>query len=97
MAKSVTDYVFRWLGLNFPSGESLVEDVQDEYVDGVGLDRPKATGTERVVPIRGGSANEPRQGIGQEDAPPCTNCGTIMVRAGACFACRECGETGGCG
>jgi ribonucleoside-diphosphate reductase alpha chain len=88
MAKSVTDYVFRWLGLNFPSGEALVEDVQDEYVDAA-AERPKPTGTERVVPIRGGS--------GQEDAPPCNNCGSIMVRAGACYACRTCGETGGCG
>ena len=57
---------------------------------------------ERLVPIRGGSRAEP--GVGervawgvQEDAPPCTNCGTIMVRAGACYCCNTCGETGGCG
>ncbi len=89
IAKSVTDYIFRWLGLTFPSGESLVEDVQDAYVD---------SGSERVVPIslRGGSHVEPTR-IGQEDAPPCTTCGSIMVRAGACYACRTCGETGGCG
>ena len=89
--------MFRWLGLNFPTGEALVEDVQDEYVDAA--DRPKATGTERVVPIRGGSANEPRRLTlgGQEDAPPCLNCGTIMVRTGACFGCPSCGESGGCG
>jgi len=91
IAKSVTDYVFRWLGLNFPSGESIVEDAQDSYVE-VG-ERPE----QRVVPIRGGSANEPVAKIGQEDAPPCNNCGTIMVRAGACYACPTCGETGGCG
>ncbi len=96
MAKSVTDYVFRWLGLNFPTGESLVEDAQDEYVD--------STGRERIVPISassggvgGGSAIEPARAFGQEDAPPCNNCGSIMVRAGACYACRTCGETGGCG
>jgi ribonucleoside-diphosphate reductase alpha chain len=93
-AKSVTDYVFRWLGLNFPAGESLVEDEQEEVL----ADAPRS---ERVVPIatvRGGSANEPpRSALGQEDAPPCNNCGSIMVRAGACYACRTCGETGGCG
>jgi ribonucleoside-diphosphate reductase alpha chain len=97
MAKSVTDYVFRWLGLNFPIGESLVEDAQDSYVEA-------SSGKERVVPItrsgspRGGSDIEPgRPATGQEDAPPCNNCGQIMVRAGACYACRQCGETGGCG
>jgi ribonucleoside-diphosphate reductase alpha chain len=90
-AKSVTDYVFRWLGLNFPAGEALVEDEQEEVL-------PDAPRSERVVPIRGGSANESvRSAIGQEDAPPCNNCGSIMVRAGACYACRTCGETGGCG
>jgi ribonucleoside-diphosphate reductase alpha chain len=93
-AKSVTDYVFRWLGLNFPSGEALAEDEQEEVL----ADAPAAR-NERVVPIiRGGSENEPaRNAIGQEDAPPCNNCGSIMVRAGACYACRTCGETGGCG
>jgi ribonucleoside-diphosphate reductase alpha chain len=98
-AKSVTDYVFRWLGLNFPTGDSAsLED--DDLSDDLILDPPtvRPTGTERVVPIRGGSANEPRPtSTGQEDAPPCMNCGAIMVRAGACYACRSCGETGGCG
>lgn len=31
------------------------------------------------------------------DGPPCSNCGTIMVRAGSCHACPECGTTSGCG
>jgi len=97
MAKSITDYVFRWLGLNFPTGEAVVEDAQDEY----GQTAP--SGTERVVPITqkgglgGGSHTEPLRALGQEDAPPCNNCGSIMVRAGACYACKTCGETGGCG
>ncbi len=98
-AKSVTDYVFRWLGLNFPTGESAGVE-EDDLSDDLILDQPavRPTGTERVVPIRGGSANEPRRtSTGQEDAPPCMNCGAIMVRAGACYACSSCGETGGCG
>ena len=33
----------------------------------------------------------------QEDAPPCTTCGSIMVRAGACYKCANCGTTSGCG
>jgi ribonucleoside-diphosphate reductase alpha chain len=33
----------------------------------------------------------------QEDAPPCPNCGSITVRAGACYACPNCGASTGCG
>jgi ribonucleoside-diphosphate reductase alpha chain len=32
----------------------------------------------------------------QEDAPPCTTCGSIMVRSGACYKCANCGTTSGC-
>jgi ribonucleoside-diphosphate reductase alpha chain len=33
----------------------------------------------------------------QEDAPPCSVCGSITVRAGACYSCPNCGNTSGCG
>ena len=29
----------------------------------------------------------------QEDAPPCSTCGSIMVRSGACYKCSNCGTT----
>jgi ribonucleoside-diphosphate reductase alpha chain len=32
----------------------------------------------------------------QADAPPCHICGTITVRAGACYCCPNCGATSGC-
>jgi ribonucleoside-diphosphate reductase alpha chain len=32
----------------------------------------------------------------QEDAPPCPSCGSIMIRAGACYKCANCGTTSGC-
>lgn len=31
------------------------------------------------------------------DAPPCSVCGTIMRRTGACYTCPSCGASGGCG
>ena len=92
-AKSVTDYVFRWLGLNFLTGEAPVEDAQETEAEEVGLQAIK-------TPRGGSRADAPAPDatyIGQEDAPPCTNCGSIMVRAGACYVCSTCGETGGCG
>jgi len=35
-------------------------------------------------------------GLSTADAPMCMDCGTIMVRAGSCFACQSCGSTSGC-
>jgi ribonucleoside-diphosphate reductase alpha chain len=32
----------------------------------------------------------------QEDAPPCSTCGSIMIRSGACYKCMNCGTTSGC-
>ena len=95
-AKSVMDYVFRWLGLAFLTGESEVEDAQE--ADEVGLSAvPTPRGGSRPdVPSLEGAGSDATF-VGQEDAPPCTNCGTIMIRAGACYACNTCGETGGCG
>jgi ribonucleoside-diphosphate reductase alpha chain len=89
-AKSVTDYVFRWLGLTFlsePSSEEAVADTSPA---------PRQESSGRVVPIRGGSRGEPPI-VGQEDAPPCIDCGVIMTRAGACYVCPCCGQSGGCG
>jgi len=94
-AKSVMDYVFRWLGLSFPEAGEVGEDLQETESESVGLDDST---DDRVVTIRGGSREDPGATyVGQEDAPPCTNCGSIMIRAGACYLCGCCGETGGCG
>ena len=96
-AKSIVDYVFRWLGQRFLTGEADAEDPQEVNTEAMGL---RIVPTEqRVVPIRGGSALEPQvvRAPGFEDAPPCSHCGSVMVRAGACYACPTCGETGGCG
>ena len=34
--------------------------------------------------------------VNQLDAPPCSRCGHVMIRAGACYKCLNCGESGGC-
>jgi ribonucleoside-diphosphate reductase alpha chain len=33
---------------------------------------------------------------GGEGAPPCSDCGAIMVRNGACYRCLNYGSTSGC-
>jgi ribonucleoside-diphosphate reductase alpha chain len=34
--------------------------------------------------------------INQADAPSCSECGSIMIRSGACYKCPNCGGTSGC-
>ena len=49
------------------------------------------TATRAVVPASQMAAMQ-----NQEDAPPCTTCGSIMVRSGSCYKCGNCGTTSGC-
>ncbi|HEY0992507.1 MAG TPA: vitamin B12-dependent ribonucleotide reductase [Kofleriaceae bacterium] len=37
-----------------------------------------------------------RAWVQETDAPPCHECGTLMVRNGACHKCPNCGSTSGC-
>jgi ribonucleoside-diphosphate reductase alpha chain len=102
IAKSVMDYVFRYLGNRYLPSEVAVADEEDE----------SATETGPVVVASGASASKamvaggrgepgvddgpPVAFVNQSDAPPCVECGNIMVRNGACYNCRCCGATSGC-
>ena len=94
MAKSVTDYVFRYLGNRFLHEEVPVADEQETEAEVTGL------ADVRRVAIAGGStdltAGERRTFVNQADAPACTECGTITVRSGVCYKCPNCGATSGC-
>jgi ribonucleoside-diphosphate reductase alpha chain len=97
IAKSITDYIFRWLALKFLPAEDGGQ-VQP-YLPGVEPRSPRkasqnvleATKTSAVV-------DAPRNGTveKQTDAPPCPTCGSITVRNGACYKCLNCGSTTGC-
>ncbi|MEM4186143.1 MAG: adenosylcobalamin-dependent ribonucleoside-diphosphate reductase [Candidatus Caldarchaeum sp.] len=80
-AKSVVDYVFRWLALKF-----LSERERAELGLADGGDRAAAPLVEKVVEVK---ASAP-------DAPPCPECGSIMARSGTCYVCVNCGATTGC-
>ncbi len=95
-AKSITDYIFRWLALKFLSPEKqALAGVAGETSE-VGA-RPGEKATALADP-----APEPRSSIPPspprmfEDAPPCSTCGSIMVRNGSCYKCLNCGATSGC-
>ena len=96
IAKSIVDYVFRWMAIQFlPKEEQpsmpAAGNGQDLSIsadtDATGAATARAAATqarERDVYVR------------QADAPPCHECGSIMIRNGACYACVNCGSTSGC-
>ena len=93
-AKSITDYIFRWMALKFLSPDNHPADDSASMENQTKLaERPAlrtATTTSSVSDV------EPRVFQLQSDAPPCAECGSIMVRNGACYKCLNCGSTSGC-
>ncbi len=87
IAKSIMDYIFRWLDLKFAKSEEETE--------------PMSTTAEPAALVLNSPSDE--QGdlektvfTSQADAPPCHVCGSIMVRSGTCYKCFNCGATSGC-
>jgi ribonucleoside-diphosphate reductase alpha chain len=94
-AKSIVDYLFRWMASKF-----LDEDAKRE-VGVVVEDSPSSERKDPPAPVAslhdGKDGGGMRQAfINQADAPPCPDCGSIMVRNGACYKCMNCGATSGC-
>ena len=91
-AKSIVDYIFRWMATKFLSRQA-------QFDAGVNMAEP-----EQLVigePAKP-AADAPKAGFAgaaiqsQEDAPPCSTCGSIMIRSGSCYKCANCGTTSGC-
>ena len=93
IAKSVTDYVFRYLGNRFLHDEAEVPDEQETQAEEAGLAPVRAAVAGGAV--SGGDGNGYAM-VNQADAPSCMDCGTIMIRNGACYKCPNCGSTSGC-
>jgi len=109
-AKSIVDYIFRWLATKFLSNEAQYhagvnnreERREEPRVDASAskADAPvaptfrSASATSKAAPPATTYAAAAIQN--QEDAPPCSMCGSIMVRSGSCYKCANCGSTSGC-
>jgi ribonucleoside-diphosphate reductase alpha chain len=95
-AKSITDYIFRWLALKFlsPEKQALAGMTGEASELGV-MGGEQAAGFSEAIP-EPRSANPTSQPRMFEDAPPCSTCGSIMVRNGSCYKCLNCGATSGC-
>jgi len=102
IAKSITDYVFRYLGNRFLPVEQPAQDGEDDI--GLSVASPPASsesGGARAAVAGGSVSGGPGDGgrtafVNQADAPSCMDCGTIMIRNGACYKCPNCGSTSGC-
>ena len=97
IAKSISDYIFRWLGMKFMPKEdgSLGEAVgATETMGAVKKGAPsEGRGSKASNAIE---SNEKVVFQTQADAPPCHECGSIMIRSGSCYKCLQCGSTSGC-
>jgi ribonucleoside-diphosphate reductase alpha chain len=87
LAQSIVDYVFRWMALQFLPKEE--QPATAAVVNGTEIepDRKRGGGLEE---------REHEVFVRQADAPPCSDCGQLMVRNGACYVCVNCGATSGC-
>jgi ribonucleoside-diphosphate reductase alpha chain len=99
-AKSIVDYIFRWMGKKF-----LSPDQQEEL--GILSPEVRARLTARLsgeeTPATSDASAAATAAPGQtalfnawEDAVECAKCGGRMVRTGSCYTCRDCGTNTGC-
>ena len=103
-AKSIVDYVFRWMGYRFLAADDreMLGLVKTTEV----APTPQLELLEKLVPMAS-AANAATNGHAQAtpgarrmnstpDAPPCPRCGWLTVRNGTCHKCENCGDTTGC-
>ncbi len=104
-AKSIMDYIFRWLALKFlPREAQPQENASVASLNGVEVDKAAKLGTDFTRAAREGTTVYPdgwvQPGLAgiehTDDAPSCPDCGAIMVRNGSCYKCMNCGSTSGC-
>jgi ribonucleoside-diphosphate reductase alpha chain len=99
-AKSIVDYIFRWMGKKFLTVDQQEEigilsaEVRARLAEGYrnGGDAPQSikAPTEMAPPGQTALFNA------FEDAQECAKCGGRMVRTGSCYTCRDCGTNTGC-
>jgi ribonucleoside-diphosphate reductase alpha chain len=100
IAKSIPDYVFRWMGKKFLDVEQQEEvgilspevraRLAASYADGEEKPAAEAGAAEAAPPGQTALFNN------WEDAVECAKCGGRMVRTGSCYTCRDCGTNTGC-
>ncbi|OGN01446.1 MAG: ribonucleoside-diphosphate reductase, adenosylcobalamin-dependent [Candidatus Yanofskybacteria bacterium RIFCSPLOWO2_12_FULL_43_11b] len=91
-AKSITDYVFRYLGMKYLKPEDKEELFgPDHSVVSPTEVRPQLAVESKTDSLLAELVSKPFI----TDAPACVQCGTLMIRAGSCYSCPNCFATTG--
>jgi|TARA_B110000116_G_scaffold240050_1_gene227857 ribonucleoside-diphosphate reductase alpha chain len=110
VAKSIVDYVFRWMATKFLSAEAQFHAGVNVPQENTTVASPQEVDQRRAEHVGGESGvgattvddgNSAARGApfaiqNDQDAPPCSTCGSIMIRNGSCYKCVNCGATSGC-
>jgi ribonucleoside-diphosphate reductase alpha chain len=100
VAKSIPDYIFRWMGKRFLDTDQqadlgiMSQAVRDRIA--ASYDAQEA-GEPAAETAHSPSAGQAALFNAWEDAVECAKCGGRKVRTGACYTCRDCGDNSGCG
>ncbi len=99
IAKSIVDYIFRWLAARFlPADDRQALGIITRG-DQTQTNSPPSSRLVQSAVAPHASAKHLGAELtfrNQEDAPSCSDCGSLMVRNGACYKCMNCGSTSGC-
>jgi ribonucleoside-diphosphate reductase alpha chain len=93
-AKSIVDYIGRWLGGKFISPDYLDADAAAAVTTETVPTVIAATPASLAIPAEPEASTRPRAAI--DDAPSCSECGMLMTPNGSCYKCANCGSTSGC-
>ncbi len=104
IATSIMDYLFRWLALRFltgteahpASGRARQAQLDLPNVPVMDKGNPVESGKVAAIVVEEISVASQMGFVAESDAPPCHECGTLMIRNGACHKCPNCGSTSGC-
>ena len=106
LAKSIVDYIFRWMATKFLSAAAQYQAGVNipEHGDGdADVEQLTLSDAESGAPATRAGDRRPADTSAtpyaiqnDQDAPPCSTCGAIMIRSGACYKCVNCGATSGC-
>jgi ribonucleoside-diphosphate reductase alpha chain len=96
IAKSLTDYIFRYLGTSFLDEQSQQAAGLIASHSEIAPNLPTLEDNLEKDSLINDSKRIRLPFAAQSDAPACPDCGAIMVRNGSCYKCLNCGSTSGC-
>jgi ribonucleoside-diphosphate reductase alpha chain len=82
-AKSIMDYIFRWMGNRFLGPEYSLTEAGDAI-------KLRKTEDDAQQNLFGGAEKAKGESV------VCSECGSLMVPNGSCYKCENCGGTSGC-